>query len=252
MFNADYKQWPTTGALLLVGESGSNTQNLELLALQYARKILCEKSDRGGNLFDAKTHTDFQFIIPEAKSQWIKIDQIRTLIEWSSSTPQIASKKVAVISPAHSLNIAAANALLKTLEESPPNALFILVSDRPTFIAATIRSRCYWVRFRQPNKVDVDTALQTQLAEDLTALKIKRNDPISVASQWTKHNPKEVLDCLWMIVETELKDTLLQSDSNNRVLWRFLDKILDAKRELNSPNQPNIQLLMESLLLEGA
>lgn len=252
MFKPDFKQWPTTGTLLLAGESSPETQNLETLALQYARKILCENNDRSSSLFDAKTHTDFQFIMPEAKSQWIKIDQIRELIEWSSSTPQIANKKVAVISPAHGLNIAAANALLKTLEESPPNALFILVSDRPTFIPATIRSRCYWIRFRQASKADVDTALQTQLTEDLNVLKTKKNDPISIASQWIKHNPEEILDCLWIIMQDELKSTLLQSGSSNRDLWRFLDKILDAKRELHAPNQPNIQLLMESLLLECA
>ncbi len=191
--------WPTTGTLLLVGENSIEVQNPEVFALQYARKILCENSERSGALFDAKTHTDFQLITPEPKSQWIKIDQIRGLIEWANGKPQIASKKVAIISPAHALNVYAANALLKTLEESSLNTLFILVTDRPSFIPATIRSRCYWIRCRSQDSKNIYTptpeaiALKAQITEDLHALKTKKIDPISVGFQWIKHDPKHVL-----------------------------------------------------------
>jgi replication-associated recombination protein RarA len=256
-FNTDFNQWPTTGSLLLVGESGSEGQNPEALALQYARKILSENSDRSGILFDSKTHTDFQFIMPEPKSQWIKIDQIRELIEWASGKPQIASKQVAIISPAHSLNIHAANALLKTLEESSPDALFILVTDRPSFIPATIRSRCYWIRCRGKDQESIHTpitpdaiALKAQITEDLDALKTKKTDPVSVGIQWIKHDPKQILHWLLVILQTQIKNAMLQSTASDKALWRFLDKALDAKRELEAPNQPNTQLLMESLLIE--
>lgn len=251
--------WPTTGTLLLVGENRSETQNPEVLALQYARKILCEGSDRSGILFDSKTHTDFQLIVPEPKSQWIKIDQIRELIEWASGKPQIARKQVAIISPAHALNIHAANALLKTLEESSPDALFILVTDRPSFIPATIRSRCYWIRCREKDQESIHTpitpdaiALKAQIAEDLNALKTKKTDPVSVGIQWIKHDPKQVLHWLLVILQTQIKNAIMQSAPSNKALWRFLDKTLEAKRELEAPNQPNTQLLMESLLIEYA
>jgi len=253
----NFNQWPTTGTLLLVGENGSERQNPETLALQYARKVLSENSDRSGILFDAKTHTDFQFVTPEPKSQWIKIDQIRELIEWASGKPQIASKQVAIISPAHALNIHAANALLKTLEESPPDALFILATDRPSFIPATIRSRCYWIRCREKELESTHTpitpdaiALKAQITEDLNALKTKTTDPVSVGIQWIKHDPKQILYWLLVILQTQIKNAMLQSTSSHRTLWRFLDKALDAKRELEAPNQPNTQLLMESLLIE--
>lgn len=252
-----FDPWPTTGTLLLVGENGSEGQNPETLALQYARKILSQNSERSGILFDSKTHTDFQLITPEPKSQWIKIDQIRELIEWVSGKPQIASKQVAIISPAHALNIHAANALLKTLEESSPDALFILVTDRPSFIPATIRSRCYWIRCRGKNQESIDTpikpdamALKTQISEDLNALKTKKTDPISVGIQWIKHDPKQILHWLWIILQAEIKNSMMQCQPTQKALWRFLDKIFDAKRELEAPNQPNTQLLMESLLIE--
>lgn len=238
-----FNQWPSTGVILLVGE--------ELLAFQYARKILCENSDRSGALFDSKTHTDFKLIEPELKSQWIKIDQIRELIDWAGGRPQIGSKQVAIISPAHALNIQAANALLKTLEESAPDALFILVSDKPSFIPATIRSRCYWIRCLKAGDENVeDSLLKIQMMDYLKSLNAKKTDPISIASQWSKQDPKQVLHWLLVILQEEIKDAILQSTHRNKQSWRFLDKVLDAKRELEASNQPNIQLLMESLLIE--
>jgi hypothetical protein len=231
-----FNQWPTTGVILLLGE--------EALAVQYARKILCENSKRSEALFDSKTHTDFCFIHPDSNSSSIKIDQIRELIEWASGTPQIADKQVAIISPAHLLNIQAANALLKTLEESSPNALFILVSDRPSFIPATIRSRCYWIRCRKKETIMLDSALKIRIAADLQALDENKTDPVTLASQWIKEDPKIVLDSLMMVLQDRIKIMPF-----TRRDWIFFDKILNAKRETESPNQPNTQLLMESLLI---
>ena len=256
MFSQDFRQWPKTGTLLLVGSSGSQEQNLEALALQYARNILSKHSDRSGMLFDSKTHTDFKFITPE-KSDWIKIDQIRALIEWSMGKPQIATQQVAIISPAHRLNIHAANALLKTLEESSADALFILVSDRPSSIPATIRSRCYWIRCRE-RTAETDhrlitpeaIALKAEISQSLSALKTKTRDPVSVGIQWLKYDPQEILEGFWLILQAEIKDRMMQGHPTQKVLWRFLDKVFEAKRALEAPQQPNIQLLMESLLIE--
>lgn len=235
-----FNQWPTTGVILLLGE--------EALAVQYARKLLCENSERSKALFDSKTHTDFCFIHPEANSSSIKIDQVRTLIDWSGGTPQIATKKIAIISPAHALNIQAANALLKTLEESSPNALFILVSDRPSFIPATIRSRCYWVRARKIEQKNIeDSSLKIQINADLQALHAQKTDPVTLASQWIKEDPKTVLDTLMLVFQDQIKTMPLNNQKNQ---WHFFDKLLNAKREVESPNQPNMQLLMESLLID--
>lgn len=244
----NFNQWPTTGTILLVGESGSEIQNLDTLALQYARKMLCENQARSEMLFDSKNHTDFQLIQPEPKSQWIKIDQIRELIDWAGGKPQIAKKQVAIISPAHALNIQAANALLKTLEESSLETLFILVTDRFSFIPATIRSRCYWVRCRGIAEAESaeDLALKAQMTEDLNALKTKTKDLVSVGIQWIKHDPKQVLDAWLLILQNEIKKTI----PSNKAFWQFVDKVFDAKCELEAPNQPNVQLLMESLLIE--
>ncbi|AXI02792.1 DNA polymerase III subunit delta' [Aquirhabdus parva] len=73
------------------------------------------------------------------QSRQIKIDQIRDLMPFVQQTGQ--GWRVVIFEPAESLNTAAANALLKTLEEPAPRVLLILVADQPLQLPATIRSR---------------------------------------------------------------------------------------------------------------
>jgi DNA polymerase-3 subunit delta' len=89
-------------------------------------------------------------------SSVIRIDQIRSLIENAQTRPQIAACKVMLLSPADTLNVNAANSLLKLLEEPPPDSYLVLVADRPARLPATIRSRCTRVDFHAPAQ---DTAL---------------------------------------------------------------------------------------------
>jgi len=72
----------------------------------------------------------------------IKIDTVRDLTRWALLTSHRGIAKVAIVDPAEALNIGAANALLKTLEEPPPSTYFILVSNHPGRVAPTLRSRC--------------------------------------------------------------------------------------------------------------
>ncbi len=92
----------------------------------------------------------------------IRIDQIRALIEASQTRPQIATRKVLILSPADTLNTNAANSLLKLLEEPPPDSQLILVADRPARLPATIRSRCTRVEFRLPDANVAGAWLQAQ------------------------------------------------------------------------------------------
>ena len=85
----------------------------------------------------------------EPRSEII-VQQIRDLGEVLSKTSQFGGYRVATIDPADALNPNAANALLKTLEEPPPGAVLVLVTDRPSRLLATIRSRCQRVDVRFP------------------------------------------------------------------------------------------------------
>lgn len=90
---------------------------------------------------DKKSHPDFCAVSVEDKSSVIKIDQVRSLIQFSYITSE-TGRKVIVIEQADAMNINAANALLKTLEEPVANCYIILVTSYPKKLPITIVSRC--------------------------------------------------------------------------------------------------------------
>ncbi len=139
-------------------------------AAATAAFLLCQQpTDRGhcGTcdnclLFAAGTQPDFQHLLPwERKSgkpiriderRLIIIDQVRDMIEWAGQTAQRGGMKVVIIQPAEQMNNAAANALLKCLEEPTSGMLLMLVSDTPGRLLPTIRSRCQHLDFVLPER----------------------------------------------------------------------------------------------------
>src|SRR5262249_30252745 len=77
----------------------------------------------------------------------IVVEQVRDLSAWLALTAQFGNGQVALIDPADAMNPAAANALLKTLEEPSPGSFVLLVSAHPARIVPTIRSRCQRIDF---------------------------------------------------------------------------------------------------------
>ena len=90
------------------------------------------------------------------------IDQVRRLTSSMYLTNTISRRKAALVYPVEAMNKNTANALLKTLEEPPGDAVLILVSHAPGRLLATIRSRCQALQVRQP---DFATALNWILSE---------------------------------------------------------------------------------------
>jgi DNA polymerase-3 subunit delta' len=87
------------------------------------------------------------WVRPESKSRVIVIEQMRELMQEINLKPNDAEYKVAVIEAADRLNLAAANAFLKTLEEPPAKSVLILLSTQPQRILETIVSRCLRLNF---------------------------------------------------------------------------------------------------------
>jgi DNA polymerase-3 subunit delta' len=81
------------------------------------------------------------------KRKTISVDQARDLGAWLSRTPALGQRKAVIVDPADALTAAAANALLKTLEEPPPGSVIVLVATRAGALPATVRSRCQQVSF---------------------------------------------------------------------------------------------------------
>lgn len=94
----------------------------------------------------------------------IPVDDARKLSEFFSKTPATAPHRVALIDAADDLNINAANALLKTLEEPPQRGVLLMVAHSPGRLLATIRSRCRRLAF-QPMSLEAAADFVRQRVE---------------------------------------------------------------------------------------
>jgi DNA polymerase-3 subunit delta' len=103
----------------------------------------------------ADTHADVKRFGPDG--QFIKIDAMRELSREVFFRPFEGRLRVFIVDEADRMNPEAANSVLKTLEEPPPSSLLILVSDRPSELLTTIRSRCQIYPFApiSPNEIAV-------------------------------------------------------------------------------------------------
>jgi DNA polymerase-3 subunit delta' len=83
-------------------------------------------------------------------SKQIGVEQIRAIADFINISSHQGGYKIILIHPAEAMNLAAANALLKSLEEPPPRTLFILVSHEAQHLLPTIRSRCAHISMPAP------------------------------------------------------------------------------------------------------
>ncbi|MCK9604307.1 MAG: DNA polymerase III subunit delta' [Candidatus Omnitrophica bacterium] len=126
--------------------------------------VSCLKIEKGG-------HPDIH-LIDNGRDE-IKIEDIRILQAGIKLRPYEGKHKVFIINNAHNLNVASANAFLKTLEESPGESLIILVTDKPALLPKTIISRCQVIKFcslQRPELEEIlkkDYSLQNNLAHFL-------------------------------------------------------------------------------------
>lgn len=143
-------------ALLISGAAGTT---LERLAEVVAAGLLCDTPDSEGHacggctaclLLAAGNHPDLLWLRPDEgdestgrnASTQIRIEGVRRLIATLTLRPHHGLTRVSVIDPAEAMNPAAANALLKVLEEPQPGNVLLLISGRPTRLLPTLRSRC--------------------------------------------------------------------------------------------------------------
>lgn len=122
-------------------------------------------------LFAAGSHPDYKRLERLTKesgtdlARSISVDQVRELQRLFSTTATFSPWRVVVIDAVDDLERAGANALLKSLEEPPPNSLFLLVSHAPERLLPTIRSRCRLLRLSRLEAGDMRRAL-AQAASD--------------------------------------------------------------------------------------
>lgn len=219
-------------ALLVSGQPGLGKRRF---ADAFAAILLCDQPRhglacgecRGCQLRIAGSHPDYIRVVPEKEQGPIKVEQIRKLGEFVGRTSGREGARVVWLAPAESMNINAANALLKNLEEPAGSVVFLLVTDNPSGLLPTIRSRCQTIAFPVPpqqsalrwlGESGVEGALASealtlaggaplravsfmepefkesreQFLADLTALTKGEDNPVSLAGRW--ESPKEGAD----------------------------------------------------------
>jgi len=104
-----------------------------------------------------------------APSRDIRIEQIRALGSWFNTATHRGGWRVAVLYPAHAMNLIASNALLKVLEEPPPHTVFLLVADAPDRLLPTLVSRCRRLPLAAPAPTVAQAWLDEQGVQDCAA-----------------------------------------------------------------------------------
>lgn len=234
-------------------------------------------------LLAAGSYADFRFLEPDEPGKQIKIPEIRQLIDSLTKTAQQGGWKVAIIAPAEAMNNSAANGFLKSLEEPQPKTLLILVTHRPGQLSATIRSRCQQVSLPVPetaiasrwltevtgDQSAVDKVLYLAGGKPLLALDYLQSDdleqrqtfeelaakvragqlsPLDAAQQCQKLDARLSLDWFSSYIHRLAVGELV--DRPIPALFKFSDRLLEARHWVDSGNNPNLQLLWEELFMD--
>lgn len=193
-------------ALLLHGPDGNGQFEL---ALAIAKAFLCEAKRESAvlvpaceacascRLFAARTHPDLMFLVPDSlrealgwapsaaeesaaggstakakPSKEIRVDEVRAVVAFAQSSSARGMGKAVIVHPAERMNVIAANALLKTLEEPAGQTRYILSSNAVATLLPTVRSRCLCVPIALPTEQPALAWLESKgvlQAEDMLA-----------------------------------------------------------------------------------
>lgn len=231
-------------AILFYGPEGIGKSEF---ATHFAQALLCEQPDADGHAcgqcascgwFAQYSHPDYRRVRPEAldddasdeegaadaedetpkaaksaraPSREIKIDQIRALADFMNISTHRQGRRVVLLYPAEALNAAAANALLKTLEEPPADTVFLLVTNSLDRLLPTILSRCRKFPLSIPSHEQALAWLKDQgLNEAETSLAQQGGAPIA-ALEFAQSGSHEALDELLRQLAAPSLDTALKA-----------------------------------------
>lgn len=130
----------------------------------------------------------------KAPSKEIKIDQVRALADFMNISTHRQGKRVIVLYPAEALNTAAANSLLKTLEEPAPDTVFLLVSNGIDRLLPTILSRCRKFALTVPSREEALRWLEAQGIDDADVWLSEQGGAPLTAHSLAQSGSRETMD----------------------------------------------------------
>lgn len=279
-------------ALLLCGAGGLGKR---AFARRFVLGLLCTEATDGDacghcrscQLMAAGSHPDvveltFGLRKDGTPRTEIVVDQIRDLSARLAMRSQLGGWQVATIGPADAMNVAAANALLKTLEEPATQTMLILLADAPWRMPQTIRSRCQRIEFQSPEPsaalawlqaegvADAAAALaaaggnpglaeawvgqgaleqRKEVRKDLAALAAGRGQPTEVVKRWLDDEPAQRLWFAAQAAADELRARSLHAASplgsamDDEALGAWYDATNRARESLRGPLRTDLMLL---------
>jgi DNA polymerase III subunit delta' len=297
-------QWERVQAAIAAGRvahawllNGPPETGKLVFALAMARALLCAAEEgprpcdncRSCHLSKTGAHPDHVHLTPPEGKREINVAAVREVLHQSALTRQFASYQTFIIEPLDSVGPAATNALLKTLEEPPPNTIFIAVTSRRSSILPTIVSRCQRIDMPlPPNRIALEwlrtqcaaedpadfldaaqgmplravqlaetpdsLALRNGLRRDLANLMRHKSLPLEVAREWSKAPLEDVLAWMQGLSTGLIRRCLTDADATTRgldvpKLYFILDQIVEARRSVAQRANLNATLMLESLAL---
>lgn len=182
------------------------------------------------------------------------IDEIRELRERVGLAPMQAKFKVYIIDEAHMLTTEAANALLKTLEEPPAHAVFILCTTEAEKLPETVRSRCAEVKFSKPSIEEITDKLErVAKGEDMRYEKGDLRE-IAAAAKGSFRDAIKLLEQVMLgggdvksvLGETGGAEEFLEMNADDGLA--YIGKLVESGQNLRSFVERCVEVLREKLL----
>ena len=272
-----------SGAYLFAGPAGVGKA---LTALTFAKALNCKKEKMDScdecsscRKIEHYNHPDVRIIAPENGS--IKIEQIRDLKREIFYKLYEGRKKVWIIEETDKFGLAAANSILKILEEPPPQTVLILTSQTKEGLLPTILSRCEVIRFFPLPLQQIEKIIAQQLPQDsdrihilaklargrvkealhltkeqntlkireelLNALRKNMNleEIFKLAGQWANYDQKELQRFFDMILFW-FRDILILGQGGEKWLINY-DKMEELAREKDKYSVKDIKRIMQAI-----
>ncbi len=275
-------------AFMLRGDADTGKRYFATMLAQF---LLCRNPEANAPcgicsiclLNEAGNNPDLLVVEAEEGGKVIKVDQIRELKSFLETSSHAFGRRIIILDTAESLGISSANALLKGLEEPPADVLFLLLTDRPKAVLATIASRCQvlnlprpanwqslaWLgeQIKQPtselellleltqgrpfaarNMYTSGSSAQVQeIGEALLQLIQGRIQPLALAARYAKSQPAEVLRVLgfWLSSLTKYRLCGQKDMLKGEALKNAAATLLGQANDANLPTRSLFSLYNE-------
>ena len=176
------------------------------------------------------------------------VDDIRELREKVGFRPSEGSYKIYIIDEVHMLSNSAFNALLKTLEEPPPHARFVLATTEPHKIPATVHSRCQRFDFRRIPVAEITAHLRHIATEEEVSVEDAALTAIARSAQGCMRDAISLFDQM-----TSYGSDVISADQVHQVLGSVASQSVSAFVDALAAQDVSVGLhLIHKLLLDGA